>query len=105
MARSPKRGHIRFAGRICDAVGAPEMFALASFEEYRNGILPVAGGMLDQPAWFVQAMRFLAGLFSRWESAKMEPARRQAEAARAKAASLGGGGGRPSPSAARRRSL
>ncbi|MEM1213037.1 MAG: hypothetical protein AAGI68_12165 [Planctomycetota bacterium] len=46
--------------------------------EYRRGILPGAGGMDDQPAWLIEALRFAAGELTTAEHDMAERLRKNA---------------------------
>ena len=53
-------GHFAIAGcptAFCQSMSGP----LAMVDFLNKGILPVAGGLLDQSAWLVDAARFVAG--------------------------------------------
>lgn len=55
-------------------VGSDEMNAWDAFCRYRDGFLPVAGGMLDQTAHFGDVVRLLVPIVARHEKRLMEPA-------------------------------
>lgn len=40
-------------------------FLLKLYRHYKNGVLPHAGGLLDQPHYYAEAMEILAGIESR----------------------------------------
>jgi len=48
---------------------------IRAFADYKAGFLPEPGGMLDQTAWFVDAVHFLAGVVAMHEDIVMEAAR------------------------------
>ena len=54
----------------------PESVAMIrALADYKAGFLPEPGGMLDQSAWFVDAVHFLMGVVAMHEEIVMEAAR------------------------------
>ena len=40
------------------------------YEHYKNGFLLEAGGIIDQPAWYTEAMRFIDGKMNEIQAAR-----------------------------------
>jgi len=54
-------------------------FLLKLYRHYKNGVLPHAGGLLDQPHYYAEAMEIIAGVESRIQAEALE--RQRAELA------------------------
>lgn len=67
--------------------------ALRHFKHYQKGFLPVAGGILDQPAFLMACIEVCSAALAEWEALEMQDRRaqmqRQSPASSGKARVLG----------------
>lgn len=51
-------------------VGAQELMLLEAYAQYKNGYLPNAGGWIDQPMKFIEALKVIERYITRLQELK-----------------------------------